>query len=116
MECKKATTIWDRAEELLAKLGATFVDDRYTRDGKYWTSAGVTAGMDMSLAMMNEIFGEGYTQGVMLDMEYDPSPPIEGGSPEKTKPEVLNMMQTMYDMDVQPLMDSLDNVDAEYSE
>lgn len=110
LEGKKATTNWYRAEEMLAKYGATFVNDRYTRDGKYWTSAGVTAGMDMSLAIMDEIYGEDYTQGVMLDMEYDPAPPVEGGSPEKTKPEVLNMMQAMYDMGVQPLIDSLDNV------
>lgn len=109
LEGKKATTNWYRAEEMLSKYGVTFVDERYTRDGKYWTSAGVTAGMDMSLAIMNEIFGADYTQGVMLDMEYDPAPPIEGGSPQKTKPEVFNMMQSMYDMGVQPLMDSLEN-------
>jgi len=109
LEGKKATTNWYRAEEMLTKYGAIFTNKRFTRDGKYWTSAGVTAGMDMSLAIMNEIWGESYTQGVMLDMEYDPQPPIVGGSLEKTPPEVYHMMKTMYDMGIQPLMDSLEH-------
>ncbi|MEL6971686.1 MAG: DJ-1/PfpI family protein, partial [Bacteroidota bacterium] len=48
LEGKKATTNWYDAENMLSKYGATFVDERYTNDGKYWTAAGVTAGMDMS--------------------------------------------------------------------
>ena len=105
---KKATTNWYRAEEMMVKYGAEFVNERFTNDGKYWSSAGVTAGMDMSLAIMNEIWGEKYTQGVMLDMEYDPAPPIVGGSPEKTAPDVYQMMLSMYDMGVKPLVDSLE--------
>ena len=109
LEGKNATTNWYRAEEMLEKYGAIFRDERYVNDGKYWTSAGVTAGMDMSLAIMHDVWGEKYTQAVMLDMEYDPAPPISGGSPEKTMPEVFQMMKAMYDMGVQPLMDSLEN-------
>ncbi|WKN41908.1 DJ-1/PfpI family protein [Tunicatimonas pelagia] len=110
LEGKRATTNWYRAEEMLEKFGATFTDERFTRDGKYWTSAGVTAGMDMSLAIMEELWGERYAQAVMLDMEYDPAPPIEGGTPDKTGAVVYQMMKGMYDMGVQPLMDSLENV------
>lgn len=58
----------------------------------------VMAGMDMSITIMTEIQGEDYIQGVMLDMEYDPAPPIEGGSSEKTKLHVHKMMLAMYDM------------------
>lgn len=104
LDGKKATTNWYRAEEMLAKYGATFTDERFTQDGKYWTSAGVTAGMDMSLAIMNKLLGEAYTQGVMLDMEYDPAPPITGGSPEKTDSAVYEMMFNMYDLGVQPII------------
>ena len=109
LEGKKATTNWYRAEEILAKHDVIFQNERFVQDGKYWTSAGVTAGMDMSLAIMKEVRGEDYTQAVMLDMEYDPAPPIAGGSPETTKPSVYQMMLAMYDMGVQPLMDSLEN-------
>ncbi len=109
LQGKKATTNWYRAEEMLKKYGAIFQNQRYVQDGKYWTSAGVTAGMDMSLAIMNEISGEDYTQAVMLDMEYDPAPPIVGGRPDKTKPNVYQMLLAMYDMGAQPLIDSLEN-------
>jgi transcriptional regulator GlxA family with amidase domain len=100
---KNATTNWYRAEEMLQQYGALFKNERWVKDGKYWTSAGVTAGLDMSLAMVNELMGVQYTQGVMLNLEYDPSPPIQGGSPEKTEPIVKDMMLQMYDMGLQPL-------------
>lgn len=101
---KKATTNWFKAEEMLASYGAIFINERFTKDGKYWTAAGVTAGMDMALAMLAEIAGKDYAQGVMLDMEYDPSPPFKGGSPEKTSPEVLQFMTTMYEAGVNDAM------------
>lgn len=105
---KKATTNWYEAEKMMAKYGATFLKERYVKDGKYWTSAGVTAGMDMSLAMLNDIWGERYTQAVMLDMEYDPAPPVSGGSPEKTGFVPYRMMKMMYDAGIEPLIDSLE--------
>lgn len=105
---KKASTNWYREEEFLKKYGAIPANERYTRDGKYWTSAGVTAGMDMSLAILADNWGNTYTQGVMLDMEYDPQPPIEGGSPEKTSYMVNWMMKSMYDAGINPVLDSLE--------
>ncbi|MEM8897405.1 MAG: DJ-1/PfpI family protein [Bacteroidota bacterium] len=108
LEGKRASTNWYREEEFLDKYGAIPANERFTRDGKYWTSAGVTAGMDMSLAMMKEIYGDRYVQAVMLDMEYDPAPPVVGGSPEKTDWAVNWMMKAMYDGGVQPLIDSLE--------
>ena len=80
------------------------------RDGKYWTSAGVTAGMDMSLAIMQEVWGDANTQAVMLDMEYDPAPPLAGGTPGRTEPGVYQMMLSMYDMGAHPMLDSLDQL------
>lgn len=108
LEGKRASTNWYREEEFLSKYKAIPANERYTRDGKYWTSAGVTAGMDMSLAMLNDNWGEKYTQGVMLDMEYDPAPPINGGTPEKTGTLVRWMMKAMYDAGVNPLIEKLE--------
>jgi transcriptional regulator GlxA family with amidase domain len=108
LENKKASTNWYREEEFLKKYKAIPANQRYTQDGKYWTSAGVTAGMDMSLAIMKDIYGEKYAQAIMLDMEYDPHPPIEGGTPEKTSWAVNWMMKAMYDGGVNPLIDSLE--------
>jgi transcriptional regulator GlxA family with amidase domain len=109
LENKKASTNWYREEEFLKKYKAIPANERYTQDGKYWTSAGVTAGMDMSLAMMRDIYGDRYAQAIMLDMEYDPHPPIEGGTPDKTNWAVNWMMKAMYDGGVNPLIDSLEN-------
>jgi putative intracellular protease/amidase len=107
---KRASTNWYREEEFLKKYGAIPANERYTHDGKYWTSAGVTAGMDMALAILKDNWGERYTQGVMLDMEYDPAPPMVGGSPEKTTWLVEWMMKAMYDAGVNPIIDSLEKV------
>ncbi|MEQ1561017.1 MAG: DJ-1/PfpI family protein [Methyloglobulus sp.] len=97
LEGKDASTHWYRANEMLTKFGADYTGKRWTRDGKYWTSAGVTAGLDMSLALVNHLFGKEYTQAVMLDMEYDPQPPIKGGSVKKSVPIIAQLMRDMYD-------------------
>lgn len=108
LEGKRASSNWYREEEFLRKYKAIPAHERYTRDGKYWTSAGVTAGMDMSLAILNDNWGQRYTQGVMLDMEYDPAPPIQGGTPEKTGWLVEWMLKAMYDAGVDPLIKKLE--------
>jgi putative intracellular protease/amidase/YHS domain-containing protein len=94
---KEATTHW-YGKKILANEFATKVQDkRFVKAGKYWTSAGITAGMDMSLALVNEITGEKYTKAVMLDLEYDPQPPFVGGSEQKTDKEIVESIRTMYD-------------------
>jgi len=108
LEGKRATTNWYRREEFLKKYKAIPTNERYVHDGKYWTSAGVTAGLDMSLAILNDNWGEKFTQGVMLDMEYDPAPPISGGTPEKTGFLVHWMMKAIYDAGVNPLIEKLE--------
>ena len=95
---KQVSTNWYRAAETMPQFGATYTGQRYTQDGKYWTAAGVTAGLDMSLALLAELWSLPYAQGVMLDMEYNPAPPFSGGTPETTPPPVRELMQQMYDM------------------
>ena len=97
LEGKDASTHWYRANEMLTKFGADYTGKRWTQDGKYWTSAGVTAGLDMSLALVNKLFGKEYTQAVMLDLEYDPKPPIKGGTVKKSVPIIAQLMRDMYD-------------------
>jgi hypothetical protein len=59
--------------------------------------------MDMALAMVKQLFksdmtdGKDFTQAVMLDLQYDPKPPIRGGSKAKTHPYVFAGMEWMYD-------------------
>lgn len=54
LDGKRATTHWASADRLAEQhpLVAVQCDLIYTRDGETWTSAGVTAGMDLALAMV----------------------------------------------------------------
>lgn len=56
---RKATTHWSCCTFLRALCPNAIVHDDaiFVRDGKFWTSAGVTSGMDMALAMIEEDFG-----------------------------------------------------------
>ena len=106
LKWKNATTHWYRAEEMLAKYGANYKEQRWVRDGKYWTSAGVTAGMDMCLDMVREINGDKYLRMVLLDLEYNPKPPLKGGSVRATEKESVKMLQELYGSQIIPLLES----------
>ena len=59
LDNKRVTTHWKWASELAARCKKAKVDPDpiYIRDGKLYTSAGVTAGMDLALAMVEEDLG-----------------------------------------------------------
>jgi len=58
LQGRRATTHWAFLRELQTSLGGGVCDDAiYIRDGNFYTSAGVTAGMDMALAMLEEDWG-----------------------------------------------------------
>lgn len=94
---KDATTHWYGKKLLKEEFGVTAQEKRYVKSGKYFTSAGVSAGIDMSLAVVKEIMGEKYTQMVMLDLEYDPQPPVKGGREDNTDEKIVKEMRTLYD-------------------
>lgn len=56
---RTVTTHWGRAEQLTRQHPELRVDcdPIFIRDGRVWTSAGVTAGMDLSLALIEEDLG-----------------------------------------------------------
>jgi transcriptional regulator GlxA family with amidase domain len=85
LDGRPATTYWLAMNEL-ARLGAKPVQDRYVFDGKYATSAGVSAGIDMSLALAARLAGEETAQAIQLGIEYAPDPPYNAGSPTTAPP------------------------------
>lgn len=104
LQGKHATSHWYRADEILAHFGAIPESkERYIFDGKIITSAGVSAGIDMALAIVQTVFkndlnnGRDYTQAIMLELQYDPKPPVNGGSPSNTDPYVYEGILEMYD-------------------
>ncbi len=55
----RVTTHWDSAEDLQQRYPALDVDGEpiYIRQGRIWTSAGVTAGIDLTLALVEQDLG-----------------------------------------------------------
>ena len=60
---RAATTHWEDCDRLRNEFPEIEVrpDAIYVQDGKYWTAAGITAGIDMALAMVEEDYGHGLT-------------------------------------------------------
>lgn len=56
LDGRRATTHWEHCERLARTYPAVRVepDPIFVRDGDVWTSAGVTAGMDLALALVEE--------------------------------------------------------------
>ena len=59
LDGRRATTHWASCDELSRRHPKVEVDPDsiYVRDGELWTSAGVTSGMDLALAMVEEDVG-----------------------------------------------------------
>ena len=60
LDGRRATTHWGRAEDFARRFPAVRLEaDRiWIRDGEVWTSAGITAGIDLALAMIEADLGE----------------------------------------------------------
>ena len=71
---KRAACHWAWRDKL-ADFGVTPDPARVVRDGNVFTGGGVTAGIDMALAVMAEIAGRDYAETVQLAIEYAPAPP-----------------------------------------
>lgn len=79
---RRATTHWAFLEQL-REHGALPVAERVVRDGKYASGAGVSAGIDLALSLVLELFGREIAEAIQLSIEYDPAPPLDAGSPGK---------------------------------
>jgi transcriptional regulator GlxA family with amidase domain len=88
LDGREATTNWQAMDEL-ARLGAKPKAERYVFDGKYVTSAGVSAGIDMALALAARIAGDDVAMAIQLGIEYDPQPPFNAGSPATAPAEIV---------------------------
>jgi transcriptional regulator GlxA family with amidase domain len=93
LEGKRATTHWLSLEEL-GSLGAVPTNERVVFDGKLVTAAGVSAGIDMALALAARVAGDHVAQAIQLSIEYDPQPPFNAGSPQKAPAEVVELLRS----------------------
>jgi transcriptional regulator GlxA family with amidase domain len=64
-------------EPLQAMGDVTVVDhQRWVVDGNLVTAAGVSAGIDMALWLVGQIYGEEHGRYVQHAIEYEPEPPF----------------------------------------
>jgi transcriptional regulator GlxA family with amidase domain len=83
----KATTNWFYQDRLRA-WGTEFVAERYHRDGKYITGAGVSASIDTGLFLTSLIAGEQVAKALQLGIEYYPAPPFPEQRPQDVAVEI----------------------------
>ena len=83
---KRITTYYGAIEELRAGgLAAEVLEGvRFVRDGKVVTSAGVSAGIDMSLWLLGQLFSPTLAREVQQGIEYFPAPPYSAESEPPT--------------------------------
>jgi transcriptional regulator GlxA family with amidase domain len=75
---RPATTHWgslDRLRELDPSIEVR-PDDRYVDDGDMVTAAGVSAGIDMALHLVDRLAGTDRAREVRRYIQYDPAPPV----------------------------------------
>jgi putative intracellular protease/amidase len=89
---RRATTHWLALDEL-GQFGAEPLSERVVFDGKYVTGAGVSAGIDMGLALAGRIAGDEVAQSIQLGIEYDPQPPYDAGSPAKAPAKIVDALR-----------------------
>ena len=85
-----ATTHWSVLDRL-ADLGAIPTSERVVEhlDRRIITAAGVSAGIDMALRLVELLFDRTAAEASQLMIEYDPQPPFDAGATHKVGDEVM---------------------------
>ena len=72
LDGRRATPHWRFLDGMRDAFPAVTVDrdKHFVRDGRVFTSAGISAGIDMSLALVADCFGQGVARATARHMEY----------------------------------------------
>jgi putative intracellular protease/amidase len=92
LEGLRATSHWLELETL-RQYGAEPTGQRVVEQGKVFTAAGVSAGIDMALTLAARLIGDDGAKAIQLGIEYDPQPPFDAGSVEKSDPHVVELIR-----------------------
>lgn len=90
---RRSACHWAWRELLAAFPDVTPAPGRIVRDGRFWSGGGVTAGIDLALAIAAEVVDAEFAQSVQLAIEYAPAPPFEAGRPETAPAAVVTRMR-----------------------
>jgi cyclohexyl-isocyanide hydratase len=70
-------------------MGIEVVTDRVVFEDPFVSGAGVSAGIDMALALTARVHGDKLAKTLELAIESDPQPPFDAGAPEKVDASTL---------------------------
>ena len=90
LDGKTTTTHWGFRDNIRA-MGVEVVGDRVVWEGHHVSGAGVSAGIDMALALTERVHGRELAESLQLLIEYDPQPPFDSGSPAKADASTLRL-------------------------
>jgi transcriptional regulator GlxA family with amidase domain len=104
LDGRKVATHWRFTADLAKSYPALKVSSGslYVRDGKFWTAAGVTAGIDLSLALIEEDFGPEAALSVARDLVVYMKRP--GGQEQYSEPLQFQMQSRSRFADLLPWM------------
>ena len=91
---RRATTQW-AFRDILASMGVDVCSGRVVFDEPFVSGAGVSAGIDMALALTGRVHGPATAEAIQLVIEYDPQPPFDAGAPHKASDQVKQAASTM---------------------
>src|SRR4051794_15744451 len=91
LEGLDATTHWGAYDEL-RRYGGRPTEQRVVFAGKVVTAAGVSAGIDLALTLVDRMAGADVAEAIQLGIEYDPQPPHDAGAPSKARPEIYELV------------------------
>ena len=91
---RRATTHW-AFRDVLASMGVTACPGRVVFDEPFVSSAGVSAGIDLALALTGRVHGPTVAEAIQLVIEYDPQPPFDAGAPHKASNQVMRAAGTL---------------------
>lgn len=98
LEGKKATSHW-KPINLLAKFNAIPTRERIIEEGKYITAAGVSAGIDMAIYLINQLKGEKAAKAAQLSIEYDPKPIFNSGNYQSAAEDIIKYSEKIMEKD-----------------
>ena len=88
----RATCHWLSLDQL-AIFGVVPVKERVVSDRNRMTGAGVTSGIDFTLTLVAQLFGEEHAKRAQLAIEYDRKPPFPGGTPASADPQIVESVR-----------------------
>lgn len=73
---RRGTTHWGSLDRLRDLGTVDVVEERFVVDGPVVSAAGVSAGLDMALWLVGQVWGEQMARAVQKGIEYYPDPPF----------------------------------------